>query len=76
MKINKLTGNINLYSIMAAKSSVFMFLCSVLLSINLDYVKESKGGHLNVHVCPLEGGRASKMVKILSTWLLNVPLSY
>ena len=32
------------------------------------------GGQRNVHACPNEVGRGSKMVKILSTWLLDDPL--
>ena len=31
------------------------------------------GGQRNVYACPHEGGRGSKMIKILSTWLLYGP---
>ena len=36
------------------------------------WTKEKVGK--NVQICPFKGGRGLKMVKILSTWLLNDPL--
>ena len=41
-------------------------------NVHEDYVDTEKGGK-NVQICPPKGRMGSKMIKILSTWLLNDP---
>ena len=51
---------------MAATSSMFIILCSVLLRINFEFILKSRGGEvINVHV---DIGRGSFKCPRLSTW--------